>query len=589
MDVSVIIVSWNTRELLCDCIKSVYEQAGNIEFEVIVVDNASQDDSCEMVRQFFPKAVLIVNSTNMGYACAVNKGIKTARGRYVLVLNSDILIRDSVIEKTVRYADEHPGSAVIGCRVEEDDDKIHPTCRQFPSLLNLLFEVTGLNRMFPMSRFFGREYMMWWPRDSELEVDVVSGMFMLVRKEAIEEVGMMDESFFFLFEETDWCYRFAKAGWKMLFWPGAKIIHRHGGGQSRKKAGAKINVQFQRGMLIFFRKHYGRIRCFIARILLILHSIFCLLAWGILRLYRGLVGRDNEYEKSKMLLYSGVLTFCLLGIEPGRGGLKQVVGKTVRAGIEIICAVLYRVYTAILRKPPVKVVLYYHAVRQGEVAGFENQMKYLAKSCRVVRLSEIMKVSKNGSKLAVAIVFDDAFKSVRDNALPVLERYGLTAAMAVPTGVMGRALDWWVENDCDDKGDVVLGKEDIAGIDRRGYEIVSHTVSHRNLTQIGMAELKTELCESKRMLEQILGHEVDGIVYPYGACNKTVCEAAAEAGYRIGFSIEPKTICQSVNPLCIGRFKVAPNESMVRFKLKVKGAYRAVAFLRKLKHILMGR
>jgi peptidoglycan/xylan/chitin deacetylase (PgdA/CDA1 family) len=116
---------------------------------------------------------------------------------------------------------------------------------------------------------------------------------------------------------------------------------------------------------------------------------------------------------------------------------------------------------------------------------------------------------------------------------------------------------------------------------------MSHTISHPNLTKISNDELKTELCESKRALEQILGHEVDAITYPYGACDSLVCQAAADAGYRTGFSVEPRTVCQSANPLCIGRFKVLPDESMVRFKLKAQGAYRVAGFLRRFKRTLM--
>jgi GT2 family glycosyltransferase len=163
MDVSVIIVNWNTRDLLRSCLDSIYAQAGKYKFEIIVVDNASKDDSCEMVRQFFPEVILIANSTNKGYAGAVNKGLRIARGRYFLILNSDILICDSAIEKTISYANKHLEAAVVGCQVMEDNEKVHMTCRRFPSTLNLLLDTFGLNRIFRMNRFFGREYMWWWP------------------------------------------------------------------------------------------------------------------------------------------------------------------------------------------------------------------------------------------------------------------------------------------------------------------------------------------------------------------------------------------------------------------------------------------
>ena len=592
MDISIIIVSWNTREILRECLKSVYEQAGNVNFEVIVVDNASKDGSCEMVRQFFPEAKLIVNSTNRGYAGAVNKGLRIAISRYVLVLNSDILICDSAIEKTVDYADKHPRVAVVGCKVLDDNGEVHITCRCFPSLLNLLLDTLGLNRIFRYNKILGGEYMWWWPRDSEREVDVVSGMFMLVRRQAIEEVGLMDEDFFFLFEETDWCYRFSKAGWKMLFWPGAKVIHVHGGGQSRKIAGVKIAMQYQKSMLIFFRKHYGRGECLRARILLIIRSIFSFLVWGILGLYRKLAGRDAQYEDNKVRLYWWSFWFCLLGIEPDKGGLKQFVRKNadnIKNGIEISFAILYRMYSRLFYRPPAKVVLYYHAMKQKDIEDFEGQMKYLAKFCQVVKASDVMTTSQDGSKPMVAIIFDDAFVSFRDNALPVLRRYGLPAAVAVPVGVMGKSPDWQMGDNNEDSDEVVLDAKAITELDRQGCEIMSHTVSHRNLTKISNADLKTEFCESKHTLEKFLGHEVDCITYPYGDCSAAVCEAAVNAGYRLGFSIEPQTVGQSRDSLCIGRFRVSPDESMLSFKLKAQGAYRVASFFRFLKRVLTGQ
>jgi peptidoglycan/xylan/chitin deacetylase (PgdA/CDA1 family) len=142
---------------------------------------------------------------------------------------------------------------------------------------------------------------------------------------------------------------------------------------------------------------------------------------------------------------------------------------------------------------------------------------------------------------------------------------------------------------CDDDNEIVLNEKAIVELDLQGCEIMSHTVSHADLTKSSNAELETELYESKRTLERILGHEVRAITYPYGACNEKVCEAAARAGYRIGFSVEPQTISKSTDYLRIGRFKVSPDESLIRFKLKVHGAYQIVGFLRRLKRTLAGK
>jgi peptidoglycan/xylan/chitin deacetylase (PgdA/CDA1 family) len=262
--------------------------------------------------------------------------------------------------------------------------------------------------------------------------------------------------------------------------------------------------------------------------------------------------------------------------------------KPLKEIAELIFALMYRVYLLLFQKVPARVALYYHGLKQRDVAGFENQMGYLARRCRVVKASEIMTAPKDRTKPVVTIIFDDAFVSFQDNALPVLRRYGLTATVAVPVGILGKSPNWLMDDDCDDHDEVVLDAKAITDLDRLGYEIMSHTISHRDLTQISDTELKQELCESKRTLEQILGHEVGGVTYPYGACNAIVCETAAKAGYRLGFSVEPQTVCQSTNSLCIGRFKVSPDESMLRFKLKAQGAYRIAGFLRRLKRVLMG-
>jgi GT2 family glycosyltransferase len=315
LDVSVIIVNWNTKDLLRDCIASIYEQAGEVAYEVIVVDNDSIDGSVDMVKSSFPDVILVENSENKGYAAGSNLGIRKARGRYVLILNSDTIICDAAIEKTVRYADAHPEAAVVGCQVRESAEEIQMTSFRFPSLLNLFLRVSGLAKAFSNNHFFGREHMLWWQRNSEREVDVISGMFMLVRRDAISEVGQLDEDYFLYFEETDWCYRFAKAGWKRLFWPGAKIIHLDGGGKSIGSRNLKLRIQMQKSHLLFFRKHYGVFKYVFARILLSLYfgllwvthtaKIFC----------KTIFGHRNLSERHENLQRWCIFKYCVSGRE----------------------------------------------------------------------------------------------------------------------------------------------------------------------------------------------------------------------------------------------------------------------------------
>jgi GT2 family glycosyltransferase len=267
IDVSIIIVNWNTRDILRDCLSSVFKQTKGIEFEVILVDNASTDGSAEMVRVEFPKVILIVNSTNRGFAVANNQGLGIAEGRYVLLLNSDTIVISDALTKVVAFADAHPQVAVVGCRILNSDGTLQQTCFMFPSVLNMLLSTTYLYKLFPRSRFFGREQMTWWNRDNTMEVDVVTGCFMLVRREAIDQIGLLDEQFFMYAEETDWCYRFKKAGWNVLFTPNAQIIHF--GRQSSKQVPFEMTLQLKGSILRFIDKHYSVLE----------YRLACVLVW----------------------------------------------------------------------------------------------------------------------------------------------------------------------------------------------------------------------------------------------------------------------------------------------------------------------
>jgi hypothetical protein len=317
-DVSIIIVSWNTREVLHNCLYSVYGQtggAGGINFEVIVVDNASTDGSVEMVKSDFQDVILIENCENKGFAAATNQGIAIAAGRYVLLLNSDTVVLNNAIGEVIAVAEANPEAAVVGCRILNPDRSLQISCFMFPSILNLVLSSSYLYKLFPRSRFFGRERMTWWDRNDTREVEVVTGCFMLVRKKAIEQVGVLDERFFMYAEETDWCYRFHKNKWRIFFTPDAQVIHL--GGQSSRKIRSQMYLQLRGSILLFFRKHRH----------LFVYAFACLLiAWFFaLRVPYWLVravfssnGRTAYFEKAKTLA-KGV-GYALAG---GRGLLQQ--------------------------------------------------------------------------------------------------------------------------------------------------------------------------------------------------------------------------------------------------------------------------
>ncbi len=253
---SIVIVSWNTKDILRDCLVSVYQETKGIEFETIVVDNASHDGSVGMVKAEFPQAIVIENEKNVGFAAANNIGFKIAKGEYVLLLNSDTVVLDGALNKTLDYARQQPELGVISCRILNSDRTIQPNCSMYPSLLNSLFFVTGLYKLFPRSRVFGRAQMTWWDYSDERDVEVLKGCFMLVKAQALREVGDMDEQFFMYSEEVDWCVRFAKAGWKLRFYPGAEIIHL--GGASAAKLGGDRALIKDRSTKRYMRKHWSK-------------------------------------------------------------------------------------------------------------------------------------------------------------------------------------------------------------------------------------------------------------------------------------------------------------------------------------------
>lgn len=310
MDVSIIIVNWNTREITRQCLRSIYEQTAGITFEVVVVDNASEDGSVEMICSDFPQAILIKNTVNKGFAAANNQGMAVTKGRYTLLLNSDTLVLDNAIAKSIAFADQHPEAAVVGCRVLNLDKTLQPTCFMFPSLLNMVLSSIYLYKLYPRSRFFGREKMTWWDRSDIREVDVVTGCFMLVRKEAIDQVGMMDEDFFMYGEETDWCYRFRQAGWQRLYAPVAQIIHL--GGQSSAKVRGEMLVQLRVSIIKFMKKHYGYLSSIFSGLLTVLFFAFRLPIWIFVAVSNG---KQREQAMVRVRAYwSGIFKILLFKV-----------------------------------------------------------------------------------------------------------------------------------------------------------------------------------------------------------------------------------------------------------------------------------
>jgi len=257
-DLTIIIVNWNVKELLQNCLKSVYAQTKGTSFEIFVVDNASSDGSVETVEKEFPQVRLIKNRENVGFAKANNQAIRESKGRYLMLLNPDTIVVGDALDTMVLFMDKHRDTGAVGPRILNPDKTVQLTCGRYsPTLLTELWDFTKLSSVFPESRIFGKSLMGFWPHNDTREVELLSGACMMVRKETIEQTGLMDEHFFLFAEETDWCYRIRKNGWKIYLNADAEIVHLSQ--QSVKRSSINTALESCKSMYRFFMKHHGRL------------------------------------------------------------------------------------------------------------------------------------------------------------------------------------------------------------------------------------------------------------------------------------------------------------------------------------------
>jgi peptidoglycan/xylan/chitin deacetylase (PgdA/CDA1 family) len=254
--------------------------------------------------------------------------------------------------------------------------------------------------------------------------------------------------------------------------------------------------------------------------------------------------------------------------------------KKIKELVKFACAAFYFVYLKLFNKRVSAVVIFYHGIRNEDVAGFSRQMEYLANTCTVIKPSEIKAAFGKKTDRCVAITFDDAFVNVLKNAVPVLKRHGMSAGVFVPAGNMGEPPRWNIADECLDSNEVVMNQEQILQLHNDGFDIFSHGLCHSILTEIDNDMLKCELKESKRTLEKIIGDEVVGISYPHGAHDNRVCRFAEFADYKLGFTIEPSNIDSFTDSLKIGRTSISPNDNFLKFKLKTAGAYQVTRYMK---------
>lgn len=254
MQLSIIIVSWNTCNLLRRCLETLRTEIDLQTSEVFVIDNASHDGSAAMVAAEHPWVQLVANNTNAGFAKGNNQALKVATGDYVLLLNPDTEVVPGSISTLLNFLQHNPTAGIVAPQLLNSDGTIQRSCRRFPTFTAMLYELVGLSKAFPGIKRFREYKMLDFNHDHESQVDQPEGACLLVRRKVIDDVGMLDEGFFMLFEEVDWCYRIKQSGWEIWFTPKAKVIHHYG--QSIKQVKVPMILSSHKGLYRFWRKHY---------------------------------------------------------------------------------------------------------------------------------------------------------------------------------------------------------------------------------------------------------------------------------------------------------------------------------------------
>ena len=257
MRLSVVFLSYNTRDLTRQALSSVLAAAEGLEVEIFVVDNASADGSADMVAEEFPQVKLICNAANVGFSAGNNVALRQVTGEYALLINTDTIVRRDALRTMVAFLDAHPEAGACGCKILDPDGTLQLDSRRgFPTPLAAFCKMSGLSRLFPKHPLIAHYHMTYLDPEQTAEVEVLSGSCMMVRKSAMDQVGLLDEDYFMYGEDIDWCYRFHQAGWKIYYVPTTEIIHFRG--ESGRGTPLKILYRKSRAMSIFVNKHMAR-------------------------------------------------------------------------------------------------------------------------------------------------------------------------------------------------------------------------------------------------------------------------------------------------------------------------------------------
>jgi GT2 family glycosyltransferase len=252
--VSIVIVHWRTPQLLVRCLESIQADAGSSQFDIHVVDNASHDEALKILSERFASVKVIANQENIGFSRACNQVIPMTEAPFVLLLNPDTILQGDAVSALIRFMETHPQCGAVGPKILNTDGSLQLACRRsFPSLGASFFRLTYLSKIFPRSKLVSKYNLTYADPDALIEVDALSGSCMMVRRAAIDQIGLLDEDIFMFGEDIDWCWRIKQANWQVFYMPEAVIIHLHGASSRLRPVGATIDLH--KGMEVFYRKH----------------------------------------------------------------------------------------------------------------------------------------------------------------------------------------------------------------------------------------------------------------------------------------------------------------------------------------------
>jgi N-acetylglucosaminyl-diphospho-decaprenol L-rhamnosyltransferase len=323
VDLSIVVVSWNVRDLLRRCLRSVLQAPGfhlpagpgidtppppGRQLEIVVVDNGSSDGSPDMIYSEFPGVRLIANQDNRGFTAANNQGLALSQGQWLLLLNPDAEVVGAALSTMVEYMEGHPQVGALGPQLRYPDGSLQSSRRRFPTFATALVESTVVQEWWPDNALLRRYYMADTPDDAIQPVDWVVGACLLVRREVYQQVGGLDEGFFMYSEEMDWCRRIRSAGWDVVYLPPVTVIHHEG--KSSEQVVPSRHIYFQSSKVRYFRKHHGRLQAEALRWFLLATYAYQLLREGA----KWLVGHKRPLRAERVRAYRQVLASGLRGV-----------------------------------------------------------------------------------------------------------------------------------------------------------------------------------------------------------------------------------------------------------------------------------